>query len=107
VQEIVSYLTSVHLWADALYLDVGAVHASPAGAVVEWLIAGVQARPMGDLVPVVTNREVVWNGVTILEVEMDRMRRAADYMDTAPILLQVGGRIELPGGVVRELDEPR
>lgn len=105
IREIVGYVTSVHVWADDVYLNAGEVHASPTGAVAEWLFAGVQARPMGDYVPTVTGREVVLNGVTIIEVDGGRIRRAADYMDTAPLALQLGGRIELPGGQVIELEE--
>jgi hypothetical protein len=53
---------------------------------------------MGELVPVATGLEVVTNGVTIVEIDGGRIRRAADYMDTTPVLLQLGGRVELPGG---------
>jgi hypothetical protein len=104
IEEIVGYVTSVHTWADDVYLNAGAVHSSPTGAVAEWLFAGVQARPMDGYVPTVTGREVVLNGVTIIEVDGGRIRRAADYMDTAPLTLQLGGRIELPGGQVIELE---
>ena len=104
IEEIVGYVTSVHGWADDVYVNAGQVHASPSGAVAEWLFAGVQARPIAGYLPTVTNREVVLNGVTIVEVDGGRIRRAADYVDTAPLALQLGGRIELPGGVVLELD---
>lgn len=107
IDEIVGYLTSVHEWADDVYMNVGAVHASSTGAVAEWIFAGVQARPMGELVPVATGLEVVTNGVTIVEIDGGRIRRAADYMDTAPMLLQLGGRMELPGGGVLEMDIQR
>jgi hypothetical protein len=103
IEEIVGYVTSVHAWADDVYLNAGEIHAGPSGAVAEWLFAGVQARPMGDFVSTVTGREVVLNGVTIIEVDGGRIRRAADYTDTAPLALQLGGRIELPGGRVIEL----
>jgi steroid delta-isomerase-like uncharacterized protein len=104
IEEIVGYVTSVHEWADDVYMNVGEVHVSAAGAVAEWMFAAVQARPMGELVPIATNREVVVNGVTIIEVDGGRIRRAADYTDTAPLLLQLGGRVEMPGGNVIELD---
>jgi hypothetical protein len=104
IEEIVGYVTSVHLWADDVYINAGEVHASPEGAVAEWLFAGVQARPIAGYLPAVTNREVVLNGVTIIEADGGRIRRAADYTDTAPLALQLGGRIELPGGHVVELD---
>jgi hypothetical protein len=107
IDEIVGYVTSIHSWADDVYLNVGEVHASPSGAVAEWLFAAVQARPMGELVTVATNREVAVNGVTIIEVDGGRIRRAADYTDTTPLLLQLGGRMTLPGGGVMELPETR
>jgi ketosteroid isomerase-like protein len=102
ITEIVSYATSVHGWADDVYLNAGGIHASETGAVIEWLFAAVQARPMGDFAPVATGREVVLNGVTILEIDGGRIRRAADYTDTTPLALQLGGRLELPGGRVVE-----
>jgi steroid delta-isomerase-like uncharacterized protein len=107
IEEILGYLTSVHEWADDVYMSVGDVHVSATGAVAEWIFAGVQARPMGEMVPVATGLEVTTNGVTIVEIDGGRIRRAADYMDTAPMLLQLGGRMELPGGGVMELDIQR
>ena len=107
VEEILGYLTSPHEWADDIYMNVGAVHVGATGAVAEWIFAGVQARPMGEMVPVATGLEVVTNGVTIVEVDGGRIRRAADYMDTAGMLLQLGARVELPGDGVMELDVPR
>jgi len=104
IQEIVGYVTSVHAWADDVYLNAGAVHASAGGAVTEWLFAGVQARPLASYAPVATGREVVLNGVTIIEVDGGRIRRAADYADSGALALQLGGRIELPGGSVIELE---
>lgn len=104
IEEIVGYVTSVHGWADDVYVNAGDVHASPSGAVAEWLFAGVQARPVAGWLPEVTNREVVLNGVTVIEVEGGRIRRAADYTDTGALALQLGGRIELPGGQVVELE---
>lgn len=107
LEEIVGYVTQVHDWGDDVYMSVGAVHANENGAVAEWVFSAVQNRPMGDRLPVATGREVVVNGVTIVEMRGNRIVRAADYMDTTPLLLQLGGRIELPGGVVVELEGVR
>jgi hypothetical protein len=107
IEEILGYLTSVHAWADDVYMNVGEVHVSTSGAVAEWMFAGVQARPMGEIVPVATGLEVVTNGVTIVEIDGGRIRRAADYLDTATMLLQLGARVELPGDGVIELDMQR
>lgn len=107
IDEVLGYLTSIHDWADDVYLNVGQVHVSTTGAVAEWVFAGIQARPMGEMVTVGTGLEVTTNGVTILEIDGGRIRRGADYMDTAAMLLQLGGRVELPGGAVMELDVVR
>jgi hypothetical protein len=104
VVEITGYVTALHDWADVVTFDVGQVHVTESGAVAEWTFSAVQARPIGSQVPVVTGREVISNGVTIIELERGRIRRAADYMDTRPIALQLGGRLEMPGGSVIELD---
>ena len=107
LDEIVGYVTAVHDWGDDVYKSVGRVHASESGAVAEWVFSAIQNRPMGDQVPIATGLEVVLNGVTIIEMENGRIVRAAEYTDTAPMMLQLGGRIELPGGTVLELDVGR
>ncbi len=96
--EIVGYLLAVHEWADNVSWDVGRVHSTDGGAVGEWVFSGIQARPIGSDVPIASGAEVLNNGVTIIEIEGDRIIRAADYMDTAPMMLQMGGRLEMPGG---------
>ena len=96
-QEIVAYVMALHAWADDVYFNVGEVHVTQSGAVAEWVFSAVQARPMGRDFPVATGREVVSNGVTIIELDGGRIRRAADYMDTRPIMLQLGAKLEVPG----------
>ena len=106
IQEVLDYVQAMHAWADNVFMNVGRVHVTTSGAVVEWDFSAIQARPMGAI-SVGTGAEVVTNGVTILELRGDRIIRAADYTDTAPMMLQVGGRIELPGGTVMEMDRAR
>jgi len=106
-EEIVGYVLAVHDWADAVYWNIGRVHVTEAGAVAEWVFSAIQARPIGTQVPVATGLEVVTNGITVIEIEDGRIIRAADYMDTAPMMLQLGGRIEMPGGAVIELNDGR
>jgi len=105
ISEIVDYVTGTHRWADEVVMSVGRVHPTATGAVAEWVFSATQARPMGDQLPFGTGREVVLNGVTIVEIEDGRITRAADYTDAAAMLLQLGGRIELPGGGSLELDD--
>lgn len=107
IEEIVGYITAVHDWGDDVYMNIGRVHVGDSSAVAEWVFSAVQNRPMGDAVTTATGREVVLNGVTIIEMTGGRIIRAADYTDTAPMMLQLGGRIEMPGGRVIELDPGR
>ncbi len=104
VEEIAAYKSEVHAWASDLVINVTAVHSSPSGATVEWVLYGTQTAPMAGRVEAVTDREVLVNGVTILEVEDGLVARGADYLDTLPLMLQLGGRVELPGGEVLELE---
>jgi len=104
IEEIVDYKLELHRWGEGVTVDAVAVHPSPTGVTVEWVVAAIQSAPVAGLTDSVTGREVVLNGVTILEVEGDRVARAADYVDALPLVLQLGGRVEMPGGEVRELD---
>jgi steroid delta-isomerase-like uncharacterized protein len=107
VQEIIAYVNTLHSWADDVLMGVGKVHVTESGAVAEWVLSAVQARPMGSQIPVATGLEVVTNGVTIIELQDGRIIRAADYFDVTPMLLQLGSRIELPGGGVLEQEVGR
>lgn len=107
IQEIVGYLTAAHEWGDDVYMNLGRVHTTSTGAVGEWVFSAIQSRPIGDRFPLATGNEVVLNGVTIIEMEGDRIIRAADYVDGVPLILQLGGRIELPGGGVWEQESGR
>ncbi len=106
IEEIVGYVTSVHEWGDDVFLNLGTVHSSATSGVGEWFLVAVQSRPILDLITTGTGREVALNGATIIELEGGRISRAADYTDMAPLMLQLGGRIELPDGSVLEGDDP-
>lgn len=106
LQEIGVYIARGLEWATAVDLSVTSIHASETGATVEWVLSAIQDRPAETLVPGVTGREVVVNGVTILEIDGGRIRRAADYMDVLTLLLQLGAEVRLPGGGTLQLDLP-
>jgi steroid delta-isomerase-like uncharacterized protein len=98
LEEIAGYVAGGTRWATAVSMDVMSVHISDSTAVAEWVFTGIQDRPIGSLLPVVTGREVVLNGVTIIEMEDGRIRRAADYVDALQLVLQLGGELHMPGG---------
>jgi len=100
MEEIAGYITGGTRWATAVSVDVMAVNAWETGAVAEWVFTGVQDRPIPGFLPVVTGHEVVLTGVTIIQMEDGRIRRAADYQDALPLVLQLGGEVRMPGGVL-------
>jgi hypothetical protein len=106
LEAIVGYVMAVHEWGDDVYLNLGSVQTSGTGAVGEWFFAAMQSRPVPDVITTRTDREVVLSGVTIIEIEGGRIARAADYTDLSDLLLQLGGRIELPDGTVIEEGGP-
>lgn len=105
IQEIVGYVTSAQTWATGINIDAGAIHVSEHGATIEWVFSAIQDRPIGTRIPVATGNDVVMNGVTILEIDKGRITRAADYVDELPLLLQLGSKVDLPGGGTIVLDD--
>ncbi len=100
LEEIAGYITGGTRWATAVSLDVMAVNAWGTGAVAEWVFTGIQDRPIPGFLPVVTGNEVVLTGITLIQMEDGRIRRAADYQDALPLVLQLGGEVHMPGGVL-------
>jgi ketosteroid isomerase-like protein len=100
LEEIAGYITGGTRWATGVSMDVMDVHVSDSVAVAEWVFTGIQDRPIGSFLPEITGREVVLNGVTIIEMEAGRIRRAADYLDALSLVLQLGAEVRTPGGGV-------
>ena len=94
------YVGHVHSWASQVEITVVAVHSGSDGAVVEWVMRGVQNRPIPGRVPLATNRPFELKGVTLVVLRDGRITRAADYIDVLGFVVQLGSRVELPGGVV-------
>ena len=103
VPAIKGFVDHVHSWASEVAIEIRSVRAADGFAVAEWTMSGVQDRPIPGMVPVAaTGRAFEITGTTIVEVEGRRIRRAVDYIQVVPLMLQLGGRIELPGGTVLE-----
>ena len=67
---------------------------------VEWTLDAKQTQPIKGRVPVATNNDISINGVTLIEVENGKIKKASDYMDVLGFVIQLGSKVELPGGVV-------
>ena len=96
------YISHVHSWASEIVIEIRSVRAAEGFGVAEWNMSGVQDRPIPGRVPVATGQAFTITGTTIVEVEGQRISRAVDYIQVVPLILQLGGRIELPGGAVLE-----
>lgn len=94
------YIGHVHAWAGQVKLEIKSVHGSTESAVAEWVMQGIQDRPIPGRIPVATNRNFQLKGATIVELRDGKIARAADYIDVLEFIIQLGGRVTLPGGVV-------
>ncbi|MDT8436664.1 MAG: nuclear transport factor 2 family protein [Gemmatimonadota bacterium] len=100
LEEASGYVRHVHAWAGQVDIEVTAVHGNGDAAYAEWVMTGVQDRPIPGRIPVATDRKFEIRGLTLVETRDGRIARAADYMDVLRFVVQLGGRVELPGGVV-------
>lgn len=105
-EEIAGYIQGGSRWATGVSIDILDLRVSEWGAVAEWVFTGIQDHPIGSTVPIATGREVVLNGVTIIETEGGRIKHAADYTDGLTLALQLGGELHMPGGGLLKLDLP-
>jgi len=100
IDQVKGYVGHVHGWATDVTMEVTRVHGDRRSAVAEWVMTGVQDRPIGSRVPVATHRRFKLNGATVVEVDdRGRIARAADYLDALTLVRDLGGKVELPGGV--------
>jgi len=95
-----AYVGHVHAWASQVQITIAAIHSGADAAVAEWVMRGVQDRPIPGRVPVATNRPFELKGVTVVELRDGRIARAADYIDVLGFVVQLGAQVRLPGGVV-------
>jgi steroid delta-isomerase-like uncharacterized protein len=104
LEEVKSYVGHVVLFAKDLKIEVISARSAKSSASVEWVMTGVQDRPIPGRVTVPTNKEFMVKGVTLIEVEDGLITKATDYMDVLGFVIQLGARVELPGGVVLEME---
>ncbi|KAA3630964.1 MAG: hypothetical protein DWP97_14210 [Calditrichaeota bacterium] len=97
--EAASYITHVHNWADEIKIEIVNSSSNETTAYAEWIMTGVQSRPIKGRVPVATNKPFTLKGITLIETKNDKIIRAVDYLDVLGFILQLGAKVELPGGV--------
>ncbi len=103
LDEVKTYVGHVALFAKDLKIEVVSVNSANSIATFEWIMTGIQDRPIPGRVTVPTNKEFMVKGVTLVEVEGGLITKATDYMDVLGFVIQLGGKVEFPGGVVLEM----
>jgi steroid delta-isomerase-like uncharacterized protein len=92
------YIGHVHAWASEIEIEITSLRGDENEASAEWIMRGIQDRPIPGRVPIATHRHFRLNGVTLVELRDGKIARAADYLDALGFVVQLGGRVELPGG---------
>jgi len=100
IDEIEGYVGHVRQFASDLSIDVLTVKSTKSMAFLEWEMTGIQSQPIPGRVVVSTNRKFSIRGITLVEVQDGLITKATDYMDVLGFVVQLGGRVELPGGIV-------
>jgi steroid delta-isomerase-like uncharacterized protein len=100
IEGVNRYISHVHNWASNTHMTVRKINASENIGYVEWIFTAVQSSPIKGRVPIATNKNITLNGVTVVEFKDGKIQKAADYMDVLGFVIQLGSKIELPGGVI-------
>ena len=100
IEGVNRYIGHVHNWASNTRMTVRKVNVSEKMGYVEWTFTALQSNPIKGRVPIATNKDITLNGVTLAEFKDGKIQKAADYMDVLGFVIQLGSKVELPGGVI-------
>lgn len=100
VQEINKYISHIHSWASDIKMTTRNIKVSDEMGFIEWTLTAKQTKPIKGRIPVATNNNITLNGVSLIEVKNGKIEKASDYMDVLGFVIQLGSKIELPGGMV-------
>ena len=100
IQEINKYISHIHTWASEIKMTTRNIKVSNENGYIEWTLNAKQTKPIIGRIPVATNNDIVLKGVTIIEMKNEKIEKASDYMDVLGFVIQLGSKVELPGGMV-------
>ena len=95
-----AYVNHVHTWGTNINMEIKDSFFANGKGHIQWTFTAVQTNPIPGRVPVATDQKVTLNGVTLFEFKEDKIFKATDYLDAFGFVLQLGSKVELPGGVV-------
>jgi len=102
IKEVSDYVGHVTSFTKDLKIEVISIKSTEKTAIIEWIMSGIQDRPIPGRITIATNKKFSIRGVTIVEIKNGLISKATDYMDVLGFVIQLGARVELPGGVVLE-----
>lgn len=100
IEGVNKYVSHIHNWASDVKMEIRKLNVSEKMGYVEWTLTGKHTSPIAGRVPIATNKDIALNGVTLLEFDKQKIIKASDYMDVLGFVIQLGSKVELPGGVV-------
>lgn len=100
IQGVNKYVGHVHSWGSDIKMEIRNLLVSDDAAYIEWTFTAKQTSPIKGMVLQATNKPVTLKGVTLIKFSDDKIITAKDYMDVLGFVLQLGSKIELPGGVI-------
>ena len=99
VNGVKKYISHVHNWVSNIKMKIRNLKISDDIGYVEWTFTAIQTSPIKGIVLIPTNKQIILNGVTLIKFRDDKIKDAKDYMDVLGFVLQLGSKVELPGGV--------
>ena len=100
IGEVNKYISHIHNWASEIKMTTRNIKVSDKFGYIEWTLNARQTRPIEGRIPLATNNSITLNGVSLIEVRDGKIGKASDYMDVLGFVIQLGSKIELPGGIV-------
>jgi steroid delta-isomerase-like uncharacterized protein len=100
IQEINKYVSHIHSWASDIKMTIRNIKVSDEIGYVEWTLNGKQTKAIKGMIPVATNNSITLQGVSLIEVSNGKIEKASDYMDVLGFVIQLGSKVELPGGMI-------
>ena len=99
IEEVKSYISHIHSWGSNIQMNIRSTEYTNENGYIEWTMTAKQTSPIKGKVEVATNKDIVINGVTLIETKDGLIIKATDYLDALGFVLQLGSKVELPGGV--------
>jgi hypothetical protein len=100
IPEINKYISHIHSWASDIKMTIRNIKVSGEMGFIEWTLNAKQTKPIHGRISIATNNAIILQGATLIEIKNGKIEKASDYMDVLGFVIQLGSKIELPGGMI-------